>query len=194
MPSATIKYNLGILTGGKSKRMGTDKALLPFGGTTVIEYLLNHLNVGQENTYISANTDDYAHLKLKVVKDNYPNCGPISGLEALLHISEHPLILISCDTPFISSELVKKMMNVYNNTPLVVKSFEGMIYPTLGVYPPHFHALVKTHIQSEKYSIYKILEAQNTSYITPECDEKECEKLLLNLNTPEDYKLALTYL
>ena len=74
---------LVILCGGNSTRMGTDKALLPFGDTCLIEYLVRKFQPYFSRIYLSVKIKgDYSHLKLPVteIPDIYPNQGPMSGI------------------------------------------------------------------------------------------------------------------
>ena len=96
---------LVILCGGNSTRMGTDKALLPFGDTCLIEYLVRKFQPYFSKIYLSVKIKgDYAHLKLPVteIPDIYPNQGPMSGIfSGLSMIDEDCAFFMSVDTPFL---------------------------------------------------------------------------------------------
>ena len=92
---------LVILCGGNSTRMGTDKALLPFGDSCLIEYLVKKFQPYFSSVKIKG---DYAHLKLPVteISDIYPNQGPMSGIfSGLSMIDEDCAFFMSVDTPFL---------------------------------------------------------------------------------------------
>ena len=83
---------LVILCGGNSTRMGTDKALLPFGDTCLIEYLVRKFQPYFSRIYLSVKIKgDYSHLKLPVteIPDIYPNQGPMSGIFSGLSMIDH---------------------------------------------------------------------------------------------------------
>ena len=96
---------LVILCGGKSTRMGTDKALLPFGDSCLIEYLVSEFSPYFSKIYLSVKIKgDYAHLNLDVteIPDLYANAGPLSGVfSALSMIDEDKAFFMSVDTPFL---------------------------------------------------------------------------------------------
>ena len=96
---------LVILCGGNSTRMGTDKALLPFGDTCLIEYLVRKFQPYFSRIYLSVKIKgDYSHLKLPVteIPDIYPNQGPMSGIfSGLSMIDEECAFFMSVDTPFL---------------------------------------------------------------------------------------------
>lgn len=95
---------LVILCGGNSTRMGTDKALLPFGDTCLIEYLVRKFQPYFSRIYLSVKIKgDYSHLKLPVteIPDIYPNQGPMSGIfSGLSMIDEERAFFMSVDTRF----------------------------------------------------------------------------------------------
>ena len=96
---------LVILCGGNSTRMGTDKALLPFGDTCLIEYLVRKFQPYFSRIYLSVKIKgDYSHLKLPVteIPDIYPNQGPMSGIfSGLSMIDEERAFFMSVYTPFL---------------------------------------------------------------------------------------------
>ena len=78
-----MNYALVILCGGNSVRMGTDKALLPFGDCCLLEYLVHKFKPYFSTIYLSVKyIGDYAHLNLPVteIADVYGNAGPMSGV------------------------------------------------------------------------------------------------------------------
>lgn len=103
-----MNYALVILCGGSSTRMGTDKALLPFGDSCLIEYLVQKFEPHFSNIYLSVKRKgDYAHLNLPVteIADIYPNAGPMSGIfSGLSMMNEDAAFFMSVDTPFMEPE------------------------------------------------------------------------------------------
>lgn len=95
---------LVILCGGNSTRMGSDKALLPFGDCCLIEYLVRKFQPHFSNIYLSVKKKgDYAHLHLPVteIPDIYSGAGPMSGIfSGLSMIDEEKAFFMSVDTPF----------------------------------------------------------------------------------------------
>ncbi len=103
-----------ILCGGKSTRMGTDKALLPFGNCSLIEYMVEKFRPSFPKIYLSVRQKgDYAHLNLPVteIQDLYMNAGPLGGIfSSLSMIEEERAFVLSIDTPFIEMKLADMMM------------------------------------------------------------------------------------
>lgn len=103
-----MNYALVILCGGNSVRMGTDKALLPFGDCCLLEYLVHKFKPYFSTIYLSVKyIGDYAHLNLPVteIADIYGNAGPMSGVfSGLSMINEDAAFFMSVDTPFMEPE------------------------------------------------------------------------------------------
>lgn len=100
---------LVILCGGDSSRMGTDKALLPFGDECLLEYMVHKYAPHFDRIYLSVKTrGDYGHLQLDVteIPDIYLNAGPVGAiLSSLTMIVEKKAFFISIDTPFVQPTL-----------------------------------------------------------------------------------------
>ena len=109
-----------ILAGGQGRRMGgVDKALVPLGGTTLIERAIARASVQVSDLIINANGDPkrFAHLKLPVVADPVAGfVGPIAGILAGLGWmrANRPkarwLASFSCDTPFFPIDMVERLV------------------------------------------------------------------------------------
>ena len=95
-----------ILAGGKSQRMGSNKAFLKYGGKTFIEHQVNSLSKIFGEIIISANdASAYASLNLPIVADVMPEKSPLSGICAgLMRAKSSYAFIIACDMPFINEK------------------------------------------------------------------------------------------
>ncbi|MCH1640833.1 molybdenum cofactor guanylyltransferase [Paenibacillus timonensis] len=100
-----------ILAGGRSSRMGTDKALLELGGCTVLERLIRELEPVASRIVIAAGDKAvYDRFGKEVVTDLFPGAGPLAGLHAGLESSATCWSLaVACDTPFANSGLFRAL-------------------------------------------------------------------------------------
>ena len=98
-----------ILAGGKSTRMGRNKALMEFGGEPLIRRVYGILKEAFYEVAISANDPEtYGFLGIPIVQDIFADGGALSGLHAgLLHSSAEQCFFAACDMPFINIELVR---------------------------------------------------------------------------------------
>lgn len=98
---------LAIQAGGESRRMGSDKALLPFLGQPLILRLLNRLaRIADEVLVTSNQPENYRFLGLTPIPDLLPGYGALGGLFTALSAAVHPFVaVVACDMPFASPEL-----------------------------------------------------------------------------------------
>ena len=102
-----MKAGAIILSGGKSSRMGTNKALLPFKEKTNIERIRDELrSLFDDIILVTNDPESYEFLKIKTVSDKYPGKGPLAGVHAGLMASNYEEnIVVACDMPFVSADL-----------------------------------------------------------------------------------------
>lgn len=107
---------LVILCGGDSSRMGSDKALLPFGNCCMVEYLVHKFEPYFSKIYLSVKQKGiYSHLHLNVqeISDIYLNAGPLAGVFSTLSmIDEERAFYISIDTPFFDPKLAAHLLEM----------------------------------------------------------------------------------
>jgi molybdopterin-guanine dinucleotide biosynthesis protein A len=98
---------LAIQAGGESRRMGSDKALLPFLGQPMILRVLNRLaKIADEVLVTSNQPENYRFLGLTPIPDLLPDHGALGGLYTALSAALHPYVaVVACDMPFASPEL-----------------------------------------------------------------------------------------
>jgi molybdopterin-guanine dinucleotide biosynthesis protein A len=132
-----VKSNITafILSGGKSSRIGTNKALLEIDGMTLIQRLTELLESFFFRVIISSNEPElYDFLGNKIIKDIIPGRGPLSGIHsALSFTTTDKNFIISCDMPFISIEMINYL--IYNNSDaeIVIPRADGRIQPLCGI-------------------------------------------------------------
>lgn len=99
---------ISIQAGGKSSRMGQDKALLPFLGQPLITRLIARLRPIADEIIITTNDPAaYAFLGLPLFPDLHPGRGALGGLHTALACASHPLVaVLACDMPFASPQLL----------------------------------------------------------------------------------------
>ena len=120
-----------VLAGGKSSRMGENKALLPLGGIPMICRIANILEMRFSEVYISGASEDFSFLNMPVITDIYTEKGPIGGIFASLEFQQDDIFVCPCDMPFISVQIVDFLINNYNKGQISVVSYKDKIYPTL---------------------------------------------------------------
>lgn len=99
-----------VLVGGRSSRMGQDKASLPFGGKRLVEHIAAAVAEAAGTVTLVGPPDRYRELGFPVVPDLRPGLGPLSGIHTALSQSRSAWNLIAaCDLPAISGAFLKTL-------------------------------------------------------------------------------------
>jgi molybdenum cofactor guanylyltransferase len=132
-----------VLAGGQSRRMGTDKALLPLvaGGRPMLEIVLERLSAVADDTIVVADDQaKYAALGVSVVPDLSRQVGALGGIQAAVAWSTHEFCLVvACDMPFLSLPLLRRMAEEPRDYDVLVPLIpgesrqrdDGLVYQTL---------------------------------------------------------------
>jgi len=181
-----------LIAGGKSSRMGEDKALLPFGTySTLTEYQYTRLSKIFLHVYISTKDPQKFSFPAKFIVDlpnlqnSYaPTVGFISAFETLL---VDRLFVLSVDSPFIGEHEIKKLIEEDNPQydATVAKTQQG-VQTMCGVYHRSLLSSFKNMQENNKHKLTNLLQNCKTNYYL-----FENEKAFLNLNYPHEYKEAL---
>lgn len=130
-----VNFEVSILAGGQSSRMGEDKGLMSLFGKPMIEYVIDEAAKLEVPIQLITNNPSYEKFNLPVHQDLYPNKGPLAGIYTALHYSksEYNLIL-SCDIPYAKVELFKAVINQSAGFEVTIPQHEEQIHPLIGVY------------------------------------------------------------
>jgi len=192
-----------ILAGGKSSRMGTDKAMLLVNGQPMIEKVAGQLDGFFNQILISANdVEKYTFLGFDVVPDEMPGQGPLMGIASALRASANELnFVVACDIPYIDLHYVRKMLAEAKDVDIVVLITDNhKVSKTTNrntqyaVRNTRFEPLFAVYRKSMLEAINKVLSSggRKISDVFSRCRVKYIElgdaKWLMNLNTMADYE------
>ena len=117
------------LAGGQSRRMGTDKALLPLvaGGQPMLGLVLERLRSVADDVLVVANEQErYETFGARVVPDLHPQIGALGGIQAAVTWSAHEhCLVVACDMPFLSLPLLRRMVSEPRNYDVLVPLIPG---------------------------------------------------------------------
>src|SRR5690242_9357236 len=116
-----------ILAGGRSSRMGSNKALLPYRGGRFIEAIHRQLQDLFDEVLLVTNTpEQYAFLPCRKVPDIFPGLGALAGLHAGLHHAATPHIFaVACDMPYLNDTLIRKLAQMPTEADVVIPEGEN---------------------------------------------------------------------
>jgi len=187
---ASNNIAVAIMAGGKSERMGVDKAFVSFRGRTMIEHVIRRVEaLGDEIFIVTNNPDSYSHLGLAMVGDYYKDSGPLGGIHAALHYAEsYHILVVACDMPWLDESLINHMISLRDSADIIV--------PRWGKFPEPLHALynknclepVERSLESGVFKIVGFYGRVTVRFI----DREEIQRFdpegrsFSNVNTPGD--------
>ena len=188
-----------VLCGGLSTRMGTSKAMLPFGPETMLQRVVRLLGtVVSPIVVVAAGAQELPALPAGTViaRDEREARGPLEGIRAgltALPESVDAAYITSCDVPLLVPAFVRRMVELAEGYDVVVTEIDGFAHPLSAVYRraalPHAEELVAAD-QLRVSNLFQRLRTRRVS--TAEMTSVDPElQTLRNLNTQEDYAAAL---
>jgi len=185
-----------ILAGGRSSRMGRDKALLRLGEKTFVERISDALRslVGERIKVVGARSAE-ASGGLPIVEDIYKERGALGGLHAAFaHAQREWVFVIACDLPFTTGKLLARLAALRENFEAVVPvQRDGRLQPLCAVYRrvPCLREAEKL-IEVGELRPRVLLGQVRTRRVTPEewSDLEGAEAFFVNVNTPEEFARA----
>jgi len=177
-----------IFAGGKSSRMGEDKALLPFGDApSLIQYQYHKLSGMFDSVFLSAKEDKSAG-EITLIPDRYSIFSPLSGIVSIFEtLTEDEVFILSVDTPFVDMEIIEKILREEGEGyDAIIAKCRGKVQPLCGCYRRSILPLAKAALKKGDHKLGMLLEQAHTCYV----DFHE-EERFMNLNHPAEYKKAL---
>jgi len=180
-----------IFAGGKSSRMGEDKALLPFAGFhTLTHYQYNKLSKIFDNVYISCKDKSKFNFDANFIEDDATLnvFAPTVGfLTAFKYLNTDTFFALSVDTPFVTSKEITQMINAdrVNYDATIAKTDEG-IQPLCGIYHMSLLPSFEKMIKEDNHKLGFLLKNSQTKYVSFSQIQP-----FLNLNHPNEYQEAL---
>jgi molybdopterin-guanine dinucleotide biosynthesis protein A len=177
-----------ILAGGKSKRIGKNKAFLTLNGKFFIIHSLEKLKeIFNDVIIISDEVDKFSFLGVKVFPDIIKDAGPLGGIyTALMNIEKDYAFIVPCDMPLLRVSAIKEIIKHASKNKIVIGFSENEIYPLLGIYPKKFKNDLKNYILKGGRKVMEFIESFK---MVKKVDLSKFKEYLINVNTPSDYKL-----
>ncbi len=184
-----MNISTGILAGGKSTRMGKNKALLTINEQRFIDKIAGELGSFSEVLISAAEKGVYEDTGLCVVYDAHKDIGPLEGIYQLLQAAQEEYVFIcAADMPFITKELVSYLTEfICSDYDCYVLADEEHIHPLCGIYSKKMLAQVRACIEGGNYRLMKLLNSVRTKYIKLEYTAFD-KKVVKNINTKAEYQ------
>lgn len=186
-----------IQAGGESRRMGQDKALIPFLGKPLISRVIERISTIADEIVVTTNRpEDLSFLGLPTFQDIYPGRGALGGLFTALSAASQPLAaVIACDMPFVDPELIRIEVDL-----LIEKQVDAVV-PHTGDGVEPFHAVyrpitclphIQKAIEKEKWRADAWFSEANIYLMRLEEIRRYDPEMMSfsNVNTPEELQAA----
>ena len=119
------------MAGGRSRRMGQDKAWIELDGVPIIRRVLEVLGEVADDVLVVANDERYGSLGVPVVGDRFPDGGALGGIATGVGAATHERVLVAaCDMPFLRADLWRLLLDRADGADAVVPKVNGE-YETL---------------------------------------------------------------
>jgi len=187
-----------VLCGGKSTRMGTSKAMLPFGPETMLQRVVRLLtDVVSPIVVVAAVDQPLPTLPPEVIvtRDEQEGRGPLEGLRAGLKALPPQVdaaYVTSCDVPLLEPAFVREMLAFANGFDIAVMEIDGFPHPLSAVYRRSVLSDVEDLLAADRLRPVFLFDRVKTRRVRP--DEITADpqlRTLRNLNTREEYEQAL---
>jgi molybdopterin-guanine dinucleotide biosynthesis protein A len=188
------KYTTAIMAGGKSSRMGTDKAFVPLLGKPMIEHVLARVgSLGDEQIIITNSPQKYRYLGLPIFSDIYEDHGPLGGLHAALARAAYDHVLVvACDMPWLNYSLLEHMVSIRQSADVIVPRWSKFPEPLHAVYSKACLEAVTTCLEAQTLKLIAFYGRVRVRYL----EREEVARFdargrsFANINTPDDLNQA----
>jgi len=183
-----------VLAGGQSKRMKTDKAQLAFHGVSQVEYCARLLKPFCQDVFLSARAgQDSNNVQPIFDREPFTNAGPLGGiLSAFTEYPQRSWLVLACDLPYVSAPVIEYLIHQRDPQKLATaytSARDGLPEPLCAIYESRGHKALTDYFNSGKQCPRKflIINADNVRQLS-----LQNKQALDNINTPDEYKQAMT--
>lgn len=194
-----------ILAGGRSRRMGRDKARTPWNNGTLLSHAVEDVSRVATRVFV-VGALDFEDPPVSVLADSVSGGGPLGGIHAALRHSETDWnLMVAVDVPLVTAGLLGFVAGFCpsNAKLVVVPKIGGKLQPLCAAYHRALLPQVENALDSGQLSIHRLLEGVGAGIVNDPCpgnmyviEEQEllaagfAPEMFLNVNTPEDLERA----
>jgi molybdopterin-guanine dinucleotide biosynthesis protein A len=186
-----------ILAGGRSSRLGRNKALQVVGGKTLIQWAVDRLHTLSTDIIIATANGEAipcaSAARIRIVADIHPGKGPLAGIySGLLASSSRRAIVVGCDTPFFSVALLEYMTQTSPVFDVVVPRVKEKVEPLCAIYSRNCVAPIQELLSQNDLRIIELFPMVKVRYVEEdEIDNFDPEHLsFFNINSQADLDRA----
>ena len=186
--------SIAIMAGGKSTRMGSDKALIPFRGKPMITHVIEQVRDLSSRIVIVTNEQSpYKQFGFPLISDVFQDMGPLGGIHAVLYrASTNYVLIVACDMPGLNRALLEHMIALRNEADIVVPRWTKFPEPLHAVYSRSCLSPIDDSLKSGIRKVIGFYGKVAVRYV----DRQEIKRFdplgrsFANINTPNDIEEA----
>lgn len=183
-----------VLAGGRSRRMGRDKALLPFGQGLLIERVVEVVQQVTADVILITNTpEQYQHFGLPMFSDVIAGAGSLGGIYTGLVSAKSPYSLcLACDMPFVKATFLRFLCDTLTEADVVVPRDTTDYQPLCAVYSQVCCEPIRHQIEAGRLKITRFFDQVRIRVIGGDVLARydPSNIMFFNANTPEEYEKA----
>lgn len=181
-------FSVGILAGGKSTRMGQNKALLEFQNETMIGRISRQFSDCGEVLVSASQRGLYEAEGLRVVYDEADCIGPIEGIRQLLsHAKEEYVFICAADMPFVNREIAEYLAEfISSDYDCYVVTDEEHVHPLCAIYSKRILPVIEALIREKRYKLIEIMNRVRTKFVSLKFTSFD-RRIVKNVNTKDEY-------
>ena len=192
-----------ILAGGKSRRMGENKALMRLGDNSLIGHVIHRMRlVTNELLLITNSPAEYAHLDVPMHGDILPGTGALGGIYTGLRRASHDAVLcVACDGPFVEPKLLTYLVSTLGEydvaMPYTHRNDAQITLQTLcAAYSKRCLPIIESMLRDSELRVHALQERAHIKRVSPEVWQEfdPGGMSFFNINTPEDFERADAYM
>ncbi len=189
-----------VLCGGRSTRMGRDKASLPFGDETLLERAIRVAREVADEVIVVTRTvegggNPFSRLPVRLMHDAVADLGPLAGIAAGLSASTTDLnIVIACDMPLIRPAVLRRLVDLRGDADICLAVVDGQASPLCAVYRAGVAGVAQALLASGERRVMALLDRVHTQRVDAAAfrDIDPDLESFLSCNTPEEFEKART--
>lgn len=175
-----------VLAGGRSTRMGRDKALLPYHGTSLVEHMARTVEAAVGSVALIGDPARYASLGYPVYPDKFAGCGPLGGVYTALSVSKTDWnLILACDMPGVTADLLRRLTEVAvesnSNCVATAAGCTSDAEPLCAVYHRSCMPALLRAIEEKRFKMKDLVEELDSRTLPVEASA------LANVNTPAEW-------
>lgn len=177
-----------ILAGGRSRRMGRNKASLAVRQWSLLDIMIDKMKSVFQQVMLSGSRASEYNTGLPVLDDLYPGCGPLAGIHAALKQTGRGVFVIGCDMPLVPTALIRYICS-HHDADIVVPRLGDYLEPLCAVYYQNCLPWIEQALDRGQYKITRFFPQVRVKYVTAEEISRFAppEEAFFNINTPEDW-------